>query len=490
VYGLYAGKTCYLEYHPCPRVSSRAGRPLAIIHRSAHAVDRSAPRRYLFSALCHVPTWDPEQVTARESTSPSDRDFFVSYHESDRSWAEWIAWQLEDCGYRVLIQAWDFVPGTNWIQEMHAGLQNSARLIIVLSPAYLAHSTFGAAEWQITWASDPTGAQRRVIPVRVEPCQRPGLLSGLVSVDLFDIPASTAFARLQSTIRDAMAGRAKPNKAPKFPGIGGHEQPSSIAIPPPPAFPADTEHDQSFDAEWSPDQHHLGRLIFNAWHRSLDTAQVRWPDYNYLEQEVRKRADADAAEVLASYPVLGTIGVNSSYYSYVSYDRMCLSRPDGPVRLTVAGLARATRGGQDAAGSFFALLEHAGQTRAAARLDPYDPQPVVITNQSFTAEHCVAPEVGVAMYDLISREPYAVTGIRQRQHNPDDGTWTAEVAVQALMFGNGTTLVNYIQQIQQYLDQVPPPGNFTYTVMAENARGFQIGSNNVQINKFGAQRYD
>jgi hypothetical protein len=47
-------------------------------------------------------------------------DFFVSYTQADREWAEWIAWVLEEDGYRVLIQAWDFVPGSNWIERMQA----------------------------------------------------------------------------------------------------------------------------------------------------------------------------------------------------------------------------------------------------------------------------------------------------------------------------------------------------------------------------------
>jgi hypothetical protein len=39
---------------------------------------------------------------------------FISYTLTDQQWAEWIAWVLEEeGGYRVLVQAWDFVPGTN-----------------------------------------------------------------------------------------------------------------------------------------------------------------------------------------------------------------------------------------------------------------------------------------------------------------------------------------------------------------------------------------
>ncbi len=36
-------------------------------------------------------------------------DFFISYTGSDEAWATWVAHQLETAGYRVLIQAWDFV---------------------------------------------------------------------------------------------------------------------------------------------------------------------------------------------------------------------------------------------------------------------------------------------------------------------------------------------------------------------------------------------
>ena len=42
---------------------------------------------------------------------PAGWDFFVSYTQADRNWAEWIAWVLEEDGRKVLVQAWDFVAG-------------------------------------------------------------------------------------------------------------------------------------------------------------------------------------------------------------------------------------------------------------------------------------------------------------------------------------------------------------------------------------------
>lgn len=74
-------------------------------------------------------------------------DFFVSYTKTDEVWAVWIAWIVEEMGFQTMVQAWDFPPGTNWIQKMDAGLQSCARLIAVLSPDYL-NSVYGAAEWQ------------------------------------------------------------------------------------------------------------------------------------------------------------------------------------------------------------------------------------------------------------------------------------------------------------------------------------------------------
>jgi hypothetical protein len=160
-----------------------------------------------------------------------ERDFFVSYEQGDFRWAVWIAWQLEAAGYSVLVQSWDFVPGTNWIKVMQEGVSSSARVLVVLSPSYIA-SVFGGAEWQAIWAGDPTGASRRVIPVRVAPCDRPGLLSGIVGIDIFDVAESTAKERLHQAIRDAVAGRAKPRIAPAFPGPG----PAAVMAPAPP-FP-------------------------------------------------------------------------------------------------------------------------------------------------------------------------------------------------------------------------------------------------------------
>ena len=54
------------------------------------------------------------------SQSPDKKpDFFISYTGADAAWAEWIAIELENAGYRTVIQLWDFAPGSNFVVEMH-----------------------------------------------------------------------------------------------------------------------------------------------------------------------------------------------------------------------------------------------------------------------------------------------------------------------------------------------------------------------------------
>ena len=80
-------------------------------------------------------------------------DFFISYNQADRGWAEWIAWQLEEADYSTVLQAWDFTAGTNFVQQMDRATKESSRTIAVLSPDYLT-SQFTPSEWQAAFAQD------------------------------------------------------------------------------------------------------------------------------------------------------------------------------------------------------------------------------------------------------------------------------------------------------------------------------------------------
>jgi TIR domain/NB-ARC domain len=149
----------------------------------------------------------------RDMTQPG-ADFFISYTQSDRTWAEWVAWQLEVNGYRIIVQAWDFTPGSDWVHKMQLATSSAKRTIAILSPDYL-QSVHGEAEWRVAYAHDPTGEEGRLILVRVLPCHPPGLLTTRVILDLVGLTEQVAAERLIDGLK---ARRARPTRPPSFPG--------------------------------------------------------------------------------------------------------------------------------------------------------------------------------------------------------------------------------------------------------------------------------
>ncbi|WP_214041665.1 FxSxx-COOH system tetratricopeptide repeat protein, partial [Methanoculleus sp.] len=141
-------------------------------------------------------------------------DFFISYNKADESWAEWVAWALEENNYSVIIQAWDFRPGNTFVVCMDNALKEANVLISILSPYYL-ESKYCRAEWTSTFCGDPTGERREIIPVRVCKTAVDGLLQSRIYIDLVDLDEKQAKKRL---LQGVSQERAKPSQPPCFPG--------------------------------------------------------------------------------------------------------------------------------------------------------------------------------------------------------------------------------------------------------------------------------
>src|SRR5258708_18930545 len=116
-------------------------------------------------------------------TAKEQKDLFISYPGADRQWAEWIALELEKAGYHTIIQAWDFRPGSNFLAEMDEAAKVADRTIAVLSSKYF-ESDYTFVEWAAAFRRDPKGKQRKLLPIRVKPCDVEGLLGPMVFIDL------------------------------------------------------------------------------------------------------------------------------------------------------------------------------------------------------------------------------------------------------------------------------------------------------------------
>jgi tetratricopeptide (TPR) repeat protein len=155
------------------------------------------------------------------------KDFFVSFNSADKDWADWIAWTLEEAGYQVVYQPWDFRPGGNFVLEMQKAASETRKTVVVLTDNYL-KAEYTQPEWAAAFAEDPRGEKRKLIPLRVAPCSPTGLLKPLIYADLVGLAPDEAKKTVLTAVSDS---RPKPAGPPAFPG--------TVAAPasPAPAYP-------------------------------------------------------------------------------------------------------------------------------------------------------------------------------------------------------------------------------------------------------------
>lgn len=150
------------------------------------------------------------------------KDFFISYTDRDVAWAKWLDFVLREAGYSTVTQVFDFHAGQNFVANMHRALDQCARIIVVLSDAYL-KSGFCIDEWTNAFAA------RTLVPVRIEDIKPTGLLRASVYIDLVDADRAEAKRRLF----DGLFPPDRPTSEPPYPG--GREP--SAALGPEPRFP-------------------------------------------------------------------------------------------------------------------------------------------------------------------------------------------------------------------------------------------------------------
>jgi TIR domain len=150
--------------------------------------------------------------------APDDkRDFFVSFNKADRGWATWIAWVLEEAGYSVFFQDWDFRG--SFIEQMHQASLRTERTLVVLSEHYL-RSEYARSEAWAALARDPVGREDRVITIKIGPTENFGLFSHFGYLDLTASAEADAERLLIERAKQSidLTYRSKPATRPHFPG--------------------------------------------------------------------------------------------------------------------------------------------------------------------------------------------------------------------------------------------------------------------------------
>jgi len=255
--------------------------------------------------------------------------FFVSYNSHDRTWAEWIAWTLEEAGHSVIIQAWDFRPGGNFVLDIQRTIQESDRTIAVLSPHFL-QAKYTQSEWASAFAQDPQSIERKLIPIRVADCKPDGLLKTIAYVDLVGCSQVDATEKLRQMLHD----RAKPSQAPAFPGVSNVHQDASIA----PDFPGDRNLDTPPPAAslslgvygWDGAQTDPPPMVERDWRRYCDRDSRTVPtpdqwesellaDLKQAKQELAELSTCRAIELSGNRPLTMTLAIGATFPAVAGY---------------------------------------------------------------------------------------------------------------------------------------------------------------------------
>jgi WD40 repeat protein len=141
---------------------------------------------------------------------------FISYAGPDKQWADWIAWQLDQAGYRPKLEAWHSVPGRNVVGWIRRELAFAGIVVVILSRGY------ADSEWReavINSTLNEAMAGRKVlVPVRVQSCDIPALLESIKRIDIIDLVEDDARQALVKGLSAATTGHAIPTTRPVYPG--------------------------------------------------------------------------------------------------------------------------------------------------------------------------------------------------------------------------------------------------------------------------------
>ncbi|MEX5707356.1 FxSxx-COOH system tetratricopeptide repeat protein [Parafrankia sp. FMc6] len=137
-------------------------------------------------------------------------DMVVSHASADRPWAEWVAAELETAGFQVILEQVD-QPGAARKDGEEA--DPIRRTVAIVSAAYL-RSAEAMERWRRSLTFDPDGAQRLLVPVRVEEVRMPPEGAARDHADLVGLaeaPARRALvAAAGSPSRLALTARPRP----------------------------------------------------------------------------------------------------------------------------------------------------------------------------------------------------------------------------------------------------------------------------------------
>jgi hypothetical protein len=158
-------------------------------------------------------------MSGSESTSRNsyDYDVFLSHNRAQKDWTRNLARRLRDEGFNVWFDEWCLRTGENWIDGLARGVEESRKIVLVLSPEFL------GAEWPmfemyIAILEDPSARKAHIFPLIHTSCDLPPELAFRQALDFSDThgDALRYEFRLAQLMADLDTSRERPTDFDHF----------------------------------------------------------------------------------------------------------------------------------------------------------------------------------------------------------------------------------------------------------------------------------
>jgi hypothetical protein len=102
-------------------------------------------------------------------------DVFLSHNRAQKAWTRDLARRLRDDGFKVWFDEWELPKraGKDWIAMLVEGVEESRKVVLVLSPEFLANE-WPEFESRVVILRDPVGRKERIVPIVHTSCKLPG----------------------------------------------------------------------------------------------------------------------------------------------------------------------------------------------------------------------------------------------------------------------------------------------------------------------------
>lgn len=112
-------------------------------------------------------------------------DVFVSHKSEHKPWVEWLSRALQSCKRSVFLDHWNLIPGENWLEGLHRGLECSRSAVLVATPEVV-NSGWVRQEYAALQRRRQSASDFRLIPIVFGDIPNLPFLKDLQAVDFRD----------------------------------------------------------------------------------------------------------------------------------------------------------------------------------------------------------------------------------------------------------------------------------------------------------------